>query len=152
MRTYSDEHLEYYADRFVQQRFSWRLGITLPHYLANVERCEQLLMQPCGLAPEPLLPAQQKAMLKIWQRWDTGLAAETEQSSDSDDIEAQATSWDWRDLIEQWRDEVAQSEREVCQLSQRNGAAFEPMRHHRHNRGVSRSTSNFERKQARKGA
>lgn len=146
MRTYSDEHLEYYADRFIRLWIA-RHGVTLAQYLINPAQFERL-----ALEPEPLLPAQEAAVLRIWQRWDTGLATETEQSSDSDDIEAQATGWDWRDLIDQWRDEVAQSEREVCQLSQRNGAAFEPMRHHRHNRGVSRSTSNFERKQARKGA
>ena len=94
-------------------------------------------------------------MLRIWQRWDTGLAEVNEQAdqpSEDNDIEAQADGWNWRDLIQQWRDEVAQSEREVCQLRQRNGAAFEPMRHHRHNRGMNRGASNFVRKQARKGA
>ena len=136
MNTYSDAYLEYYADRFVQQRFSSRLGITLPHYLANVERCEQLLMQSSGLAPEPLLPAQQKAMLKIWQRWDTGLTDQAEETSD--DIEAQAAGWDWRDLLDQWREEV-EAERALAHLSQRNGAAFEPMRHHRHNHGRNRN-------------
>ena len=146
MRTYSDAHLEHYADRFIALRMA-RHGVNLAQYLINPAQFERL-----ALEPEPLLPAQEAAVLRIWQRWDTGLAAETEQSSDSDDIEAQATSWDWRDLIEQWRDEVAQSEREVCQLSHRNGAAFEPMRHHRHNRGMNRGTSNFVRKQARKGA
>ncbi|NVE91571.1 hypothetical protein [Vreelandella titanicae] len=146
MRTYSDEHLEYYADRFIRLRIA-RHGVTLAQYLINPAQFERL-----ALEPEPLLPAQQAAVLRFCQRWDTGLAAISEQQSGNDDIEAQATGWDWRDLIEQWRDEVAQSEREVCQLSQRNGAAFEPMRHHRHNRGMNRGTANFERKQARKGA
>lgn len=146
MRTYSDAHLEHYADRFIALRMA-RHGVNLAQYLINPAQFERL-----ALEPEPLLPAQQAAVLRFWQRWDTGLAAVSEQASSQDDIETQATGWDWRDLIEQWRDEVAQSEREVGQLSQRNGAAFEPMRHHRHNRGVSRSTSNFERKQARKGA
>lgn len=146
MRTYSDEHLEYYADRFIRLWIA-RHGVTLAQYLINPAQFERL-----ALEPEPLLPAQQAAVLRFWQRWDTGLAAISEQHSDSDDIEAQAGSWDWRDLIDQWRDEVAQSERDVCQLSQRNGAAFEPMRHHRHNRGMNRGTSNFVRKQARKGA
>lgn len=148
MNTYTDAYLEHYANRFERLRMS-RLGITLPQYLANVERCEQLLMQPRALAPEPLLPAQQAAVLRIWQRWDTGLEQAEEAS---DDIEAQAAAWDWRDLLNQWRDEVAQSEREMCELSQRNGAYVEPMRHHRHNRGNARCTSNFARKQARKGA
>tara|TARA_R110001606_G_scaffold212691_2_gene360473 strand:- start:1392 stop:1835 length:444 start_codon:yes stop_codon:yes gene_type:complete len=147
MRTYSDEHLEYYADRFIRLWIA-RHGVTLAQYLINPAQFERL-----ALEPEPLLPAQEAAVLRIWQRWDTGLAAVAEDATDtSDDIEAQAAGWDWRDLIEQWRDEVAQSEREVCQLSQRNGAAFEPMRHHRHNRGMNRGTSNFVRKQARKGA
>ncbi len=143
MRTYSDAHLEHYADRFIALRMA-RHGVNLAQYLINPAQFERL-----ALEPEPLLPAQEAAVLRIWQRWDTGLA---QQPSEDSDIETPPAGWDWRDLIEQWRDEVAQSEREVCQLSQRNGAAFEPMRHHRHNRGVSRSTSNFERKQARKGA
>lgn len=149
MRTYSDEHLEYYADRFIRLWIA-RHGVTLAQYLINPAQFDRL-----ALEPEPLLPAQKAAVLRIWQRWDTGLAEVKEQAdqpSEENDIEAQADGWNWRDLIQQWRDEVAQSEREVCQLSQRNGAAFEPMRHHRHNRGMNRGTSNFVRKQARKGA
>ncbi|UEQ03204.1 hypothetical protein LMS44_18240 [Halomonas profundus] len=144
MRTYSDAHIEHYADRFIALRMA-RHGVNLAQYLINPHQFERL-----ALEPEPLLPAQEAAVLRIWQRWDTGLAPVAEGTTDS--CENQAAGWDWRDLLDQWRDEVAQSEREVCQLSQRNGAAFEPMRHHRHNRGMNRGTSNFVRKQARKGA
>lgn len=144
MRTYSDAHLEHYADRFIALRMA-RHGVNLAQYLINPYQFERL-----ALEPEPLLPAQAAAVLRIWQRWDTGLAPVAEGATESS--ETQTAGWDWRDLLDQWRDEVAQSEREVCQLSQRNGAAFEPMRHHRHNRGMNRGTSNFVRKQARKGA
>lgn len=144
MRTYSDAHIEHYADRFIALRMA-RHGVNLAQYLINPHQFERL-----ALEPEPLLPAQEAAVLRIWQRWDTGLAPVAEGATESS--ETQTAGWDWRDLLDQWRDEVAQSEREVCQLSQRNGAAFEPMRHHRHNRGMNRGTSNFVRKQARKGA
>lgn len=146
MRTYSDAHIEHFADRFIALRMA-RHGVNLAQYLINPVQFERL-----ALEPEPLLPAQQAAVLRIWQRWDTGLAAVSEQPSSQTDIETQAAGWDWRDLLDQWRDEVAQSERELCQFSQRNGAYVEPMRHHRHNRGMNRGTSNFVRKQARKGA
>ena len=144
MRTYSDAHIEHYADRFIALRMA-RHGVNLAQYLINPHQFERL-----ALEPEPLLPAQEAAVLRIWQRWDTGLAPVAEGATESS--ETQTAGWDWRDLLDQWRDEVAQSEREVCQLSQRNGAAFEPMRHHRHNRGMNSGTSNFVRKQARKGA
>jgi hypothetical protein len=144
MRTYSDAHIEHYADRFIALRMA-RHGVNLAQYLINPHQFERL-----ALEPEPLLPAQEAAVLRIWQRWDTGLAPVAEGGTESS--ENQTAGWDWRDLLDQWREEVAQSEREVCQLSQRNGAAFEPMRHHRHNRGMNRGTSNFVRKQARKGA
>jgi hypothetical protein len=144
MRTYSDAHIEHYADRFIALRMA-RHGVNLAQYLINPHQFERL-----ALEPEPLLPAQEAAVLRIWQRWDTGLAPVAEGGPEAS--ENQAAGWDWRDLLDQWRDEVAQSERELCQLSQRNGVAFEPMRHHRHNRGMNRGTSNFVRKQARKGA
>lgn len=143
MTTYSDAYLEYYADRFVQQRFS-RLGITLAQYLANVEACEKLLTQPRALAPEPLLPAQQKVALKLWQRWDTGLADE---SAEDDDMAIQAEAWSWRDLVDRWREEVAEAERALERMSQRNGAFVEPMRHHRHH-GRNRAAANFSKRGA----
>ncbi|MCL7931725.1 hypothetical protein [Halomonas llamarensis] len=140
MNTYTDAHLEHYADRFIALRLA-RHGVNLAQYLANVERFERL-----ALEPEPLLPAQHAAALRLWQQQDTGLAEQPATPLES------TPDWDWRDLLDQWRDEVAQSERELDQLSQRNGAYVEPMRHHRHNRGMSRGNANFERKQARKGA
>lgn len=143
MRTYSDAIIEHYADRFIALRIA-RHGVNLAQYLINPAQFERL-----ALEPEPLLPKQQAVVLRLWQHWDTGLA---QQPSEKNDIETQTADWDWRDQLDQWREEVAQSEREVCQLSQRNGAYVEPMRHHRHNRGNARTTSNFERKQARKGA
>lgn len=144
MKTYTDEYLEHFANRYVALYLKGH-GITLPQYLAAPERYEHLVF-----APLPLLPAQHNVVLRLWHAWDTGLTEQAEEASD--DIEAQAAGWDWRDLLDQWRDEVAQSERELGELSQRNGAYVEPMRHHRHNRGNARCTSNFARKQARKGA
>ncbi|MDW0361027.1 hypothetical protein Q8G38_17060 [Halomonas venusta] len=146
MNTYADDYLEYYADRYVALYLKGH-GITLQQYLAAPDRYEHL-----AFAPLPLLPAQHNVVLRLWHGWDTGLTEQTEAASEGNDIETQTIAWDWSDLLDQWRDEVAQSERELCQMSQRNGAAFEPMRHHRHNRGNARCTSNFSRKQARKGA
>ena len=95
MRTYSDAHLEHYADRFVGLRLA-RHGVNLAQYLANPPAFERL-----ALEPEPLLPAQQAAVLRIWQRWDTGLAEGTERITDN--TATNANPWDWSDLLEQWR-------------------------------------------------
>ncbi|WP_085919065.1 hypothetical protein [Halomonas sp. CSM-2] len=122
MTTYSDETLEQYADRFVQLRLA-RHGVNLAQYLANPVQFERL-----ALEPEPLLPAQQAAVLRIWQRWDTGLA---EQQA----VEKESTvpDWDWRDLLERWSTETEQAERAVARMQQRNGAYVEPLHHNRHN-------------------
>ncbi|MCL7931714.1 hypothetical protein [Halomonas llamarensis] len=143
MNTYTDAHLEHYADRFIALRLA-RHGVNLAQYLANVERFERL-----ALEPEPLLPAQHAAALRLWQKQDTGL---TQQPSEDNDIETQAAGWDWRDLLERWRAETEEAERALSCMQQRNGAYVEPLHHHRHNRGMSRGNANFERKQARKGA
>tara|TARA_R110002167_G_scaffold7212_2_gene33986 strand:- start:1085 stop:1501 length:417 start_codon:yes stop_codon:yes gene_type:complete len=124
MRTYSDAHLEHYADRFIALRMA-RHGVNLAQYLINPTQFERL-----ALEPEPLLPAQAAAVLRIWQRWDTGLATGTERVTTN--TETNGNPWDWSDLLEQWREEVAQSERGLRELSQRNGAYIERMRHHRH--------------------
>ena len=141
MQTYTDSELEYYADRFMRLRI-FRHGINLAQYMANPVAYELL-----DLPVEPLLPTQQAAMLRIWQRWDTGLAAASETANEDDDIEIQAAAWDWRDLLDRWREETAEAERALDRMSQRNGAYVEPMRHHRHH-GRNRTASNF----ARKGA
>lgn len=146
MQTYTDEYLEHYAARYVAMYLKGH-GITLQQYLVAPERYEYLALEPL-----PLLPAQQAAVLRFWQRWDTGLAAISEPVSDNDDIEIQAAAWDWRDMLDRWRAEEAEAERALNRMNQRNGAYIEPMRHHRHNRGMNRHTANFERKQARKGA
>ncbi|SES24366.1 hypothetical protein SAMN04487958_110117 [Vreelandella subterranea] len=143
MTTYSDETLEQYADRFVQLRLA-RHGVNLAQYLANPVQFERL-----ALEPEPLLPAQQAAVLRIWQRWDTGLA---EQPVAAQESSVPDWDWDWRDLLDRWHTETEQAERAVARMQQRNGAYVEPLHHHRHNRGNARTTANFERKQTRKGA
>lgn len=122
MTTYSDETLEQYADRFVQLRLS-RHGVNLAQYLANPVQFERL-----ALEPEPLLPAQQAAVLRIWQRWDTGIAEQPEAVQEST-----VPDWDWRDLLDRWRTETEQAERAVARMQQRNGAYVEPLHHHRHN-------------------
>ena len=122
MTTYSDETLEQYADRFVQLRLA-RHGVNLAQYLANPVQFERL-----ALEPEPLLPAQQAAVLRIWQRWDTGLAEQP-----AAEHESTVPDWDWRDLLERWRTETEVAERAVSRMQQRNGAYVEPLHHHRHN-------------------
>jgi|SRR5690625_4593432 len=52
MSLYSDEYLEYYADRFVERRLHSH-GLTLEMYLSAPERYEHLAHQP-----EPLLVKQ----------------------------------------------------------------------------------------------
>lgn len=115
---YPDETLDYYADRFIALRLA-RHGINLAQYLANIERCERL-----ALEPEPLLPQQQWAALKLWQQQDTGLGMPTSTELRDD--------WqDWRDLLARWRGEAEALERDVAHLPRRNGAIVEPLAHHR---------------------
>lgn len=135
MQTYTDSELEYYADRFICLRI-FRHGINLAQYMANPVAYELL-----DLPVEPLLPAQQAAMLRIWQRWDTGLGAPATAVPERHDWQ------DWRELLDRWREETAEAERALGRMSQRNGAYVEPMRHHRHH-GRNRTAANF----ARKGA
>lgn len=143
MTTYPDAVLEHYADRFILLRLS-RWGISLVQYLANPFRYELL-----ALTSEPLLPAQQAAALRIWQRWDTGLDVEgaaTTPPVDPDEL------IDPRELMAQWRAEAEQAQQAVAHLPQRNGAIIEPLAHHRHERGTHRFSADFSRKHARKGA
>lgn len=126
MTRYTDAHLEHYADRFMLLHLA-RHGVTLPQYLANVERFERL-----ALEPEPLLPAQHAAALRLWWAQDTGLAPRT----DASEAVALPENWqDWRELIEHWR-----AERDVAHLPQRNGTYLEPLCHHRYER---RNNSRF---------
>ncbi|WNL39853.1 hypothetical protein RN346_04660 [Halomonas sp. PAMB 3232] len=143
MITYSDSEIEYYAERFVRMRIGQH-GFNLAQYIANPATVER-----AALEPEPLLAAQHAAVLRIWQRWDTGLAAP---GSETDDIEIQANGWDWRDFLDQLRADVHAALLPLDHVGQRNGTFIEPMRHHRHNHRNTRAMANFERKQARKGA
>lgn len=136
MKTYSNEVLEYYADRFINLRIA-RHGFNLAQYLANPVQFERL-----ALEPEPLLPAQQAAVLKIWHAWDTGLATVPEPDEEPFELPGEYAVW------EEFLLEIGNNKA----IRQRNGAFVEPLRHHRHNRGMSRQTANFERRQARKGA
>ncbi|MGP9798183.1 hypothetical protein ACT3UJ_12590 [Halomonas sp. 86] len=138
MTTYTDEYLEHYAARYVAMYLKGH-GITLQQYLAAPERYEHLAFEPF-----PLLPAQHAAVLPLWQRWDTGLTAATETVPDEEPFELPPEYAVW----EEWMLGLGNSKA----LRQRNGALIEPLHHHRHNRGASRATANFERKQARKGA
>ncbi|MCJ8285129.1 hypothetical protein [Halomonas sp.] len=129
MTTYPDETLEYYAERFIRLRLS-RHGLSLAQYLANVEYGERL-----ALNPEPPLPAQQGAILRLWAEQDTGLAAGS--PSPSTRLEphwSDAQLQDWRELLAHWRHEGHSAEREVAHLPQRNGAVIEPLRHTCHPR------------------
>jgi len=139
MRTYSDAHLEHYADRFIALRMA-RHGVNLAQYLINPAQFERL-----ALEPEPLLPAQEAAVLRIWQRWDTGLAdADIQPEGKAESAELPPEYAVWEEFL------LGVGNNKV--IRQRNGAFIEPLHHHRHNRGMNRGTSNFERKQARKGA
>lgn len=138
MRTYSNEVLEHYADRFINLRIA-RHGVTLAQYLINPRQFERL-----ALEPEPLLPAQEAAVLRIWQRWDTGLAESTAPDDEPESFELPPEYAVW----EEWMLGLGNNKA----IRQRNGALIEPLHHHRHNRGANRATSNFERKLARKGA
>lgn len=123
MRTYSDATLEHYADRFIALRLA-RHGVNLEQYLANPARFERL-----ALEPEPPLPAQQAAALRLWWRWDTGLAPAGASTAPT---ALPANYQDHRELLARWRDAEAQVERDIAHLPRRdNGHIVEPLRHHR---------------------
>ncbi|WIX34928.1 hypothetical protein QO259_09915 [Salinicola sp. JS01] len=119
-----DEQLEYYADRFVLLRLN-RHGVNLEQYLANVDRFERL-----ALEPEPLLPAQQTAALRLWQQQDTGVLPRQHAAPTHGPWIDPADIVDIGELLAGLRAEVEATE----QMPRQNGAAIEPMRHHRHNR------------------
>lgn len=98
MNTYSDEYLNYYADRYVAMHLKGH-GISLEQYLHDPARYEHL-----ALAPFPLLPAQQAVRDRL----------------DAEAAEVGAVT--------------ARMEAEVAHLPRRNGAAVEPLRHHRYPR------------------
>ncbi|AXY41623.1 hypothetical protein [Halomonas sp. JS92-SW72] len=126
MRTYSDATLEHYADRFIALRLA-RHGVNLEQYLANPARFERL-----ALEPEPPLPAQQAAALRLWWAWDTGLAPA---GASTVPTALPANYQCWRELIAQWRHAEATVERDIAHLPRRNGAFIEPLHHHRFPRG-----------------
>lgn len=59
MKTYSDEYLEHYADRYVALRLKGH-GVTLMQYLAAPARYEHLALEPL-----PLLPAQRAVQARL---------------------------------------------------------------------------------------
>lgn len=126
--SYPDEILEYYADRFVLLRLA-RHGVSLEQYLANVDRFELL-----ALCSEPLLPAQQAVVLRLWWTWDTGLTLRGDESEPAALLE---NYQDWRELLERWRAETEQAEAGLAHLPQRNGVTVEPLHHHRYPRRTS---------------
>lgn len=140
MRTYSDAHLEHYADRFIGLRLA-RHGVNLEQYLANPRRYEK----DEALKEEPLLPAQERAIARLWWEQDTGLARELPST-------AVAPQWsdsmirDWRAHLAQWRDAQAKVEGDIAHLPrQDNGHIVEPLKHHRYPRS---STANFAKRNA----
>ncbi|WP_237673607.1 hypothetical protein [Vreelandella profundi] len=135
MRTYSDAHLEHYADRFIAQRMA-RHGVNLAEYLVNPAQFERL-----ALEPEPLLPAQQAAVLRIWQQWDTALAATASEPAPEveEPFQLPGVYAVWEEFLLGIGNNKA--------IRQRNGAFIEPLHHHRHTNQRNRS-ANF----ARKGA
>lgn len=108
MRTYPDETLAFYADRFVLLRLA-RHGVTLEQYLANVARFERL-----ALENEPLLPAQHGPVLRLWAEADTGLKQAS--TPPLPPHWSDATFQDYRELF-------AQAEREIGHLPRRTGAS-----------------------------
>ncbi|HDZ48749.1 hypothetical protein LCGC14_0074840 [marine sediment metagenome] len=142
MRTYSDAHIEHYADRFIALRMA-RHGVNLAQYLINPVQFERL-----ALEPEPLLPAQAAAVLRIWQRWDTGLAEQA--AAPASEPETEEETFELPGVYAVWEEFLLGLGNNKA-IRQRNGAFIEPLNHHRHNRGMNRGSANFERKQARKG-
>lgn len=138
MPTYTDAYLEHYADRFVALRLA-RHGVNLAQYLANIERFERL-----ALEPEPPLPAQQAAILRIWAQQDTGLDAPA-QTPGVPEVDWQ----DWRELLARWQGEAEQLEGEVAHLARRNGAYVKPLHHHRYPRN---GAAKFTPSTAKRGA
>jgi hypothetical protein len=59
MKTYSDEYLEHYADRYVAMHLRGH-GVSLEQYLADPTRYEHLALEPF-----PLLPEQQAAQQRL---------------------------------------------------------------------------------------
>lgn len=57
--TYTDEYLEHFGARYVEQRLKAH-GVTFLQYLARPQAYEQLAMEP-----EPLLPRQQRVAALI---------------------------------------------------------------------------------------
>lgn len=51
MKTYSDEYLEHYADRYVAMHLKGH-GVSLEQYLAEPARYEHLTLEPFPLLPE----------------------------------------------------------------------------------------------------
>ncbi|WP_046079668.1 hypothetical protein [Halomonas sp. HG01] len=162
---YPDETLDYYADRFMLLGLS-RAGLTLAQYLANPERSERLgeytrlrlerhgvsfrqfLADPeagrrQALIREPLLQAQHAASLRLWAAQDTGLSPRGACYDATPSIPLQDQAWP--DLVARWRAETDAAERPVAHLPQRNGAAIEPLRHHRHPRS---GAADFTRRKA----
>jgi hypothetical protein len=118
---YSDEYLDYWADRFVSGFWLYR-GVTLMQYLANpqtYERREQ---------PLPLLGRQRRVQGRLLE-----LEARVKRERELRDGEPlDLTSLTWR------------AERGLETFSRRNGAIFEPLHHHAHPR---RGTADFTAKQ-----
>ena len=159
MTRYPDETLEYYADRFVLLGIA-RAGIKLDRYIANPRQCElmarfvklrldrlrvsfaqfqvdpELYEERAATECEPPLPKQQAAILRCWQQQDTGVMPRQHADPthgpwlDEDDLT------DIAELLAGWRDE--------CEaLPHRNGAAIEPMRHHRKHPRHRNASANF---------
>lgn len=59
MKTYRDEYLKHYADRYVAMHLRGH-GITLEQYLADPARYEDLALEPF-----PLLPAQREIQERL---------------------------------------------------------------------------------------
>lgn len=134
MTTYTDAYLEHFASRYVALYLKGH-GITLQQYLAAPDRYKHL-----AFAPLPLLPKQQMAVLRIWQRWDTGLAeqAAAPEAPEEKPFELPGEYAVWEEFLLGIGNNKA--------IRQRNGAYVEPMHHHRHN--PRNRSANF----ARKGA
>ncbi|WP_110678772.1 hypothetical protein [Salinicola sp. RZ23] len=131
-----DEQLDYYAYRFVRLRLD-RHGWTLARYLANPEAGEDQ-----ALEPEPLLPAQQAAALRLWQQQDTGVLPRQHAAPTHGPWIDPADIVDIGELLAGLRAEVEATE----QMPRHNGAAIEPMRHHRKHPNHRNASANFNKR------
>ena len=65
MRTFTDEHIEYWGEVYVRENLSAALGIPFISFLRAPHTYLQLLQDSVAADAAPLLPAQQQVLLRM---------------------------------------------------------------------------------------